>query len=94
MTNNQRWTDHGAHRHQPPLAPPDLQAKAAVMKAESEAVLSVMETQVAAAVVATAVVMGGDKDNGGNSDGGCTDTNNQQSNKSGGSHGDKNNDGW
>jgi hypothetical protein len=38
MTNNQRRTDHGAHRHRPPLAPPDLQAKAAVVKAEAEAV--------------------------------------------------------
>ncbi len=28
----------GAYRHRPPLAPPDLQVKAAVMEAEVEAV--------------------------------------------------------
>ncbi len=38
MTNNQLRTDHGAHCHRPLLVLPDLQAKAAVMKAEAEAV--------------------------------------------------------
>jgi hypothetical protein len=52
MTNNQQWTDQGAHRNRPPLVPPDLQAKAVVMKAEVETVMLVKETQVAAAVVA------------------------------------------
>jgi hypothetical protein len=37
---------------------------------------------------------GGDKDNGGNSNGGCIDKNNQQSTKSGGGHGNKNDEGW
>ncbi len=37
---------------------------------------------------------GGDKDNGGDSNGGCTDKNNQQSTKSGGVHGNKNDNGW
>ncbi len=37
---------------------------------------------------------GGNKDNGGDSDGRCTDKNNQQSTKSGGGHGDENDNGW
>jgi hypothetical protein len=36
MTNN--GLDHGAHRHRPPLALPNLQVKAAAMEAEVEAV--------------------------------------------------------
>ncbi len=60
-------TDHVAHRHQPPLAPPDLQAKAAVMKAEAEAV-AVSDRNTGGGG------SGGDEDNGGNSNGRCTDT--------------------
>ncbi len=37
---------------------------------------------------------GGNEDNGGDSNGGCTDKSNQQSTKSGGGHGEKNNNGW
>jgi uncharacterized membrane protein YgcG len=53
MTNDQRSTNHGAHRHRPPLAPPDLQAKAAMMKAEAEAVTVGDKKWVVAAVVVT-----------------------------------------
>jgi hypothetical protein len=76
LTNHQQPTtaDHGAHCHQPPLAPPDLQAKAAVMKAEAEAV-TVGDRNTGGGS------SGGDEDNCGVSNGGCTDTrtiNNQQ----------------
>ncbi len=69
LANDQQLTtaDHGAHHHRPPLAPPDLQAKAAVMKAEAEAV-TVSDRNTGGGG------SGGDKDNGGNSNGGCTDT--------------------
>jgi hypothetical protein len=86
MTNNQQRTDLGAHCHHPPLAPPDLQAKAAVMKADAEAV-TVGDGNTGGGG------SGGGKDNGSDSNGGCTDKNNQQSTKSVGSHGNKNDDG-
>jgi hypothetical protein len=62
MTYNQQQTENGAHRHCPPLAPPDLQAKAAVMKAEAEAVIASDGNTGDGG-------SGGNKDNGGNSDG-------------------------
>jgi hypothetical protein len=70
MTNNQQQIDHGAHRHRPPLAPPDLQAKATVMKAEAEAVTVGYRNTGGSC-------SGGDEDNGGDSNGRCTDKNNQ-----------------
>jgi hypothetical protein len=70
--NNQRGTYHGAHCHRPPLVPPDLQAKAAVMKAEVEAV-TVGDGNMGGGG------SGGNEDNGGNGNGGCTAKNNQQS---------------
>jgi hypothetical protein len=69
MTNNQQWTDHGAHCHRPPLSPPDLQAKAAVMKAEAE-VVTVGDGNTSGGS------SGGNEDSGGNSDGRCTDKKN------------------
>ncbi len=86
MTNNQQRTDHGAHRHRPPLAQPDLQAKTAVMKAEAEAV-TVGDRNMGGGG------SGGNKDNGGDSNGGCTDKNHQQTTKSCDGHGNKNNNG-
>jgi hypothetical protein len=69
LTNDQQPTtaDHGAHRHQPPLVLPDLQAKAAVMKAEAEAVTFGDRNTGGGG-------SGGNEDNGGDSNGGCTDT--------------------
>jgi hypothetical protein len=69
MTNNKQWTDHGAHRHCPQLTLPDLQAKAAVMEAEVEAV-TVSNGNMGGGG------SGGDKGNGGNRDGGDTGNNN------------------
>jgi hypothetical protein len=74
LTKNQQWTDHGAHRHRPLLAPPDLQTKAAVMKAEVDAV-TVGDSKTGDGG------SGGNEDNGSGSNGGCTDKNNQQSTK-------------
>jgi hypothetical protein len=90
-TNNQRRTDHGAHLHRPPLVPPDLQAKAAVMKAEAEAVTVGDGNTCGGGSGGDGSV--GNRDKGGDSDGGCTDKSNQQSTKSGGGHGGKNNNG-
>jgi hypothetical protein len=83
MANDQQLTDHGAHRHHPPLAPPDLQAKVVVMEVEAEAVTVGNENTGGGG-------SGGNKDNGGKSNGGDTDKNNKQSTKRGSSHGKEN----
>jgi hypothetical protein len=67
MTNKR--LKNGAHRHHPPLVLPDLQAKAAVMEAEAEAVTVGNENMGGGG-------SGGKKVNGGNSDDGGTDKNN------------------
>jgi hypothetical protein len=72
MTND--GLDHGAHRHRPPLAPPDLQVKASLMEAEAEAV-TVGNGNMGDGG-SSGGGSGGDKDNcGGNRDGGGTENN-------------------
>ncbi len=70
-TNN--GLDHGAHRHCPPLEPPDLQVKALLIEAQSEAVT--IHNGNMGNGGGSGDGSGGDKDNGGNSNGGGTEKN-------------------